>query len=224
MLYDSKNRNKNFRFERKWLFNTNYIDLLNKTFKSKFNFKIQHPKRTVNSLYFDDHNYTSVKENLDGLTNKYKVRLRWYGKNNHLIFNSKLEIKIKKNFLNYKILYNMRNLNNKNLKKLNDVKFITNKVNDILKKNLIPTVTTHYERLYLISFNKKIRATIDYDLKGSNFFYFNYNPVYKKTRNLVLELKYGKKFDDYVRKNCDSISSRYSKNSKYVYFMMNCFN
>ena len=108
--------------------------------------------------------------------------------------------------------------------KLNDVKSITNDVNKILKKNLIPTVTTHYERLYLISFNKKIRATIDYDLKGSNFFHFNYNPVYKKARNLVLELKYGKMFDDYVRKNCGSISSRYSKNSKYVYFVMNCFN
>ena len=76
----SSDRN-NYRFERKWIFNTNYLDLLSKSYKSNFNFKIQHPKRTVNSLYFDDYNQTSVKQNLDGITDKSKIRLRWYGKN-----------------------------------------------------------------------------------------------------------------------------------------------
>ena len=74
----------NYRFERKWIFNTNYLDLLSKSYKSNFNFKIQHPKRTVNSLYFDDYNQTSVKQNLDGITDKSKIRLRWYGKNSFL--------------------------------------------------------------------------------------------------------------------------------------------
>ena len=55
-----------------------------------------------------------------------------------------------------------------NLKKTNDVKLITKKVNEIVKKKmLIPTATTHYERIYLISLNKKVRATIDYNLKGT---------------------------------------------------------
>ncbi len=227
MLYEPnfKNDDKSlFRFERKWLFKTNHLDLLNKSFKSGFNFNIQHPKRNVNSLYFDDHNYTSVKQNLDGVSDKSKIRLRWYGKDIFLISNAKLEIKVKKNFLNYKILYDMKDLNNKNLKKLNDVKHITTKINRILnKKILIPTVTTHYERFYLISLNKKIRATIDYNLKGTNFMHFNYNPVFKNSSNSILELKYDKKFDQYVRKNCTSISNRYSKSSKYVYFVMNCY-
>jgi len=118
----------------------------------------------------------------------------------------------------------MKNLNNKNLKKKNDVGFITKKINETLnKKILIPTVTTHYERFYLISLNKKIRATIDYNLKGTNFLHFNRNPVFRNSSNLILELKYNKDYDEYVRKNCSSISSRYSKSSKYVYFMMNCF-
>ena len=124
----------NYRFERKWVFNTNYLDLLSKSYKSNFNFKIQHPKRTVNSLYFDDHNNTSVKQNLDGLTDKSKIRLRWYGKNNFLISNAFLELKIKKNFLNYKIIYPMKDLKNKNLKKVEDIKFITKKINQTVKK------------------------------------------------------------------------------------------
>jgi len=213
-----------FRFERKWVFNTNSEDLLIKAFRSKFNFKIQYEKRNVNSLYFDDHNYTSAKENLDGVTNKSKIRLRWYGKNAFLMSNPKLELKIKKNFLNHKIFYDMKSLNKKNIKNFNDVKLITNMINKILnKKNLIPIVTTHYVRLYLISLNKKVRATIDYNLKGSNFFHFNLSPIFKKSHNSILELKYNKNYDEYVRKNCNSISSRYSKNSKYVYFVMNCF-
>ena len=215
--------NNNYRFERKWVFNASYLDLLSKSYKSNFNFKIQHPKRTVNSLYFDDYNHTSVKQNLDGSTDKSKIRLRWYGKNNFLISNAMLELKIKKNFLNYKILYPMKDLKNKNLMKISDVKFVTEKINQTVKKKmLIPTVTTHYERFYLISLNNKIRATIDYNLKGTNFTQFIYNPIFKNYKNSILELKYDKNFDEYVRNNCKSISSRYSKNSKYVYFAMNC--
>ena len=213
----------NYRFERKWIFNTNYLDLLSKSYKSNFNFKIQHPKRTVNSLYFDDYNQTSVKQNLDGITDKSKIRLRWYGKNSFLITNAKLELKIKKNFLNYKVIYPMKDLKNKNIKNKKDVEFITKKINQTVKKKmLIPTVTTHYDRFYLISLNNKIRATIDYNIKGTNFTQFNYNPVFKNNKNSILELKYDKNFDEYVRNNCKSISSRYSKSSKYVYFAMNC--
>ena len=87
----------NYRFERKWVFNTNYLDLLSKSYKSNFNFKIQHPKRTVNSLYFDDYNQTSVKQNLDGTTDKSKIRLRWYG-NSEVISKPQLEIKSKIGF------------------------------------------------------------------------------------------------------------------------------
>lgn len=34
--------------------------------------------RTVNSIYFDDIDFTSVKDNLSGLPDRLKTRLRWY--------------------------------------------------------------------------------------------------------------------------------------------------
>ena len=211
----------NYRFERKWIFNTNYLDLLSKSYKSNFNFKIQHPKRTVNSLYFDDYNQTSVKQNLDGITDKSKIRLRWYGKNSFLITNAKLELKIKKNFLNYKVIYPMKDLKNKNIKNKKDVEFITKKINQTVKKKmLIPTVTTHYDRFYLISLNNKIRATIDYNLKGTNFNCYFQNPIFKVSGDVIVEFKYKKEYDNYVRSNLKKISSRFSKNSKYVNFAL----
>ena len=96
-------------------------------------------------------------------------------------------------------------------------------VNNILKKQLlIATITTHYDRLYLISNNKKIKATIDYNLKGYNFNCYFQNPIFKTSGDLIVEFKYKQEYDNYVRNNIQKISTRFSKNSKYVYFALNC--
>jgi len=218
----SKNIKNSLRFERKWIFkNTNHYDILNKALKSKFLFHQHYPKRWVNSIYFDDNDYTSIKENLDGVNNREKFRLRWYGKNNFVLNNPKLEIKIKKSFLNYKRIFPLKKLNNLNLKNINHVKLINHEVNSIIKKKLLfSTITTHYERLYLISDNKKIRATIDYNLKGTSFNCHFQNPIFKASRDVIVELKYKKEYDNYVRSNLKKISSRFSKNSKYINFAL----
>ena len=219
MLESIKN---NLRYERKWIFKeSNYNDILNKTLKSNFLFHLQYPKRYVNSIYFDDINYTSIKDNLDGVNNRSKFRLRWYSKNCFVIHNPKLEIKIKENFLNYKKIFPLEKLDNLNLKNINHVKLINNEVNNIIKKKLLFTnITTHYERLYLISYNKKIRATIDYNLKGTKFNCYFQNPIFKASRDVIVEFKYNQEYDNYVRSNLQKISSRFSKNSKYINFAL----
>jgi len=219
MLNNIKN---NFRYERKWVFkDANYNDILNKALKSKFLFHTQHPKRYVNSIYFDDNNYTSIKDNLDGVSERSKFRLRWYGKNSFILHNPKLEIKIKKNFLNYKKIFTLEKLDNLNLKNIDHVKLINYEVNNTIKKKLLfANITTHYERLYLVSLNKKIRATIDYNLNGTNFNCYFQNPISKACKDVIVELKYNLEYDSYVRKNLQNISSRFSKNSKYINFAL----
>ena len=93
-----KKVSKDFRFERKWIFNNNYFDIYNSLLKSKFYFNNSFPDRRVNSIYFDDFSNTSVKENLEGENDKTKIRIRWYGKNSFILKKPKLELKIKKNF------------------------------------------------------------------------------------------------------------------------------
>ena len=219
MLKSIKN---NLRYERKWVFKAvNYNDILNKALKSKFLFHIQHPKRYVNSIYFDDNNYTSIKDNLDGVSERSKFRLRWYGKNSFVLHNPKLEIKIKENFLIYKEIFPLEKLDNLNLKNINHVKLINNEVNNMIKKKLLfANITTHYERLYLVSFNKKVRATIDYNLNGTNFNCYFQNPISKSCKDVIVELKYNHEYDSYVRRNLQNISSRFSKNSKYINFAL----
>ena len=210
------------RFERKWIFNnTNYIDILNKALKSNFLFSFQYPKRFVNSLYFDDYNHTGIKESVNGISRRKKFRIRWYGKNKFVLNNPKLEVKIKENFLNYKRIFPLKILEGANLKISGNIKFICNEVNNVLKKELLTAaLTTHYERLYLISSNKKIRATIDHNLEGTNFKCNFQNPIFKTSNDLILEFKYNKDYDNFVRSNLPKISARFSKNSKYVNFFI----
>ena len=61
------------RFERKWLFKSNNsLALTNSLLRSKLFFRTQYPSRKVNSVYFDSDNYSSIRQNLDGISNKKK--------------------------------------------------------------------------------------------------------------------------------------------------------
>ena len=68
-------------FERKWDIR-NDIDT-NAFFiaisKSNFIFTELYSARNVNTIYFDDIDYSSISENLSGVRFKQKYRLRWYG-------------------------------------------------------------------------------------------------------------------------------------------------
>ena len=78
-------QNKINRFERKWIFKSeNYLALINSLLRSELFFTNQYPQRKVNSIYFDDLNFSAIRENLDGVSNKKKIRVRWYGEQNKL--------------------------------------------------------------------------------------------------------------------------------------------
>ncbi len=104
----------NFRFERKWVFNK--IDketLLSNLINSKLFFREQFKERTVNSIYFDTLNFKSALDNLNGVSDREKFRVRWYGKNLELLDEPILENKIKKNFQGYKVFLILMNLKKK---------------------------------------------------------------------------------------------------------------
>ena len=207
------------RLERKWTYiNVNNLILYNALLRSNFYFSVHYPKRQINSLYFDDLNYSSINENLDGISEKKKYRIRWYGSKNKLN-NPVLEIKIRKNFEVYKRLFNLKKLNNLFIFKHENLNFVKEFLNNQYRFNKIiyPVLTTHYDREYLISNNGLIRATLDYNIQ-SVFLKenkdLNINRNYYS--NTILEIKYDVNLDKYVRENLKNISSRLSKNSKFV--------
>ncbi len=183
--------------------------------RSNLFFRKQYPSRKVNSVYFDTYNFISIRQNLDGVSYKKKIRVRWYG-NKNKITKPVIEIKSKKGFETKKDSTTIRELNGI---KLSDINKIKDELNKKLKSKKIisPVLTTHYDREYYISNNGKIRATVDYNLKSIFLNNFSQIDIIKNFKNFcILELKYSINLDKFVRKNLKDITLRLSKNSKFV--------
>ena len=211
--------NKVNRFERKWIYKSgNHLSLINCLIRSKLFFMSQYPKRNVNSIYFDSLDYSSIKQNLDGVSNKKKVRIRWYDEEKKLL-NPLLEIKSKKGSETKKMSIKINDLNNLKFPNQNNLEIIKSVINNKIKnkKTIYPLLSTHYDREYFISNNGMIRATVDYNLKS---IFLKNNSQLNLVKNFsfvtILELKYLTKMDKYVRENLKEITLRLSKNSKFV--------
>ena len=99
--------NSNKRYELKFILDeskyTNVLRWLNTTLPLRRSY----PGRFVNSLYFDDPEFSSVKDNLTGIANRQKLRLRWYSSKNKTIASPKLELKVKEGRLGFKHHFTM---------------------------------------------------------------------------------------------------------------------
>ena len=222
MIYMNKQLTKKHSFERmerKWTYQKSNISINNliiALLRSPFLFKEKFETRQVNSIYFDDKNFSSIIQNIDGHQIKQKYRARWYGEKNTI---EKLffEIKEKDGFVSKKTVIPI-NFKGKIRFDLAGISKINDEINKILnfKISLFPILSTHYHRKYYLSDNNKIRATLDYDI-GSHQLIYKYELNFVKNFNdLILEFKYDVENDNYVRSHLRDNSSRFSKSSKYV--------
>ena len=123
--------------------------------------------RKVNSIYFDDVGFSSVRDNLAGISQRNKLRLRWYGEQKHTL--PIFEVKTKNGRLGCKTTYPIQSIEN-SLMKLNIDK-ITSKCisgleeqNIVFDEHLVPTLQVNYEREYYET-HDNIRITIDQDIQ-----------------------------------------------------------
>ena len=84
-----------------------------------------------------------------------------------------------------------------------------------IKKNLFPILSTHYTRDYFLSSNNKIRATLDFNFRNSILYGYQNLDFLRNNKNFIIEMKYNKDYDNFVKSNIEFISARLSKSSKY---------
>jgi hypothetical protein len=179
------------------------------------NFSVQFQSRIINSIYFDTDNLDFVTDNINGISERLKLRLRYYNEEKCFY----LEYKLKKNLLGYKII---RRLNERTLSTA------LNKSQKIIFNDLIidvkPKCLISYKRNYFI--NKNIRATIDSNISYKTFLSNSLiNNFYKNRMPLdVLEFKYHPDQDNLFRSRYLNLvnNSNYLRNmksSKYVHAM-----
>ena len=96
-----------YRYERKFIlekFSINSLEDL-KVF-TPANLYEKYQERIVNSIYFDNLSFSLAYANIDGISNKLKVRIRYYGKSKNLD-SPQLEIKSKYGNVGKKDIFNL---------------------------------------------------------------------------------------------------------------------
>lgn len=160
------------------------------------------------SLYFDDYKETCYNQVLNGISERWKWRIRYYNFDTSYIC---LEKKYKIDGLNkkYKIRLTKEQVEdilfsrNIIIKKGNP-KLLNEFYLNIHKYRLMPKVITVYDRMPYTYEAGNVRITIDYNLSSSNDFnnFFNKNikliPMLEQN-NAILEVKYDDFMPDYIR-------------------------
>jgi SPX domain protein involved in polyphosphate accumulation len=213
---------KHFRFERKF-----YIpELCSPEVESyirrnpAFFREVFYP-RQINNIYLDSNSLKSYFDNVDGLSKRVKVRIRWYGNLFGTIREPVLEFKIKNGLLGRKESFPLpefslgTDFTHQTLSKIFNKSDIPEEKRQHLKL-LKPVLLNCYRRKYFQTLNKQYRVTLDsnlsfYQINAQNNTFLNK----RIDKTPVLELKY----ESYLN-NADNISKyfpfRMTKMSKYV--------
>ena len=199
------------RIEKKFIYNEDdeYFNffLMNALFKKMYNTRI------VNSIYFDTFSHKNVWDNINGFSNRKKIRVRWYNKiKNSDVF---IEIKEKKNFVTKKKVQKLgkfSTLDELNLYFKSDV-FLNHEYLHMNKEYLNQILQVQYEREYYTSTNNKLRITIDRKIKISKD-----QKTMLQLDDVILEIKYNISDSDYVNQLILNykLNNRNRKYSKYV--------
>ena len=214
-----------YRYERKYLINNlseyeieNIVTLHPCVFSEIFY------SRYINNIYLDSDNFDNYHDNVAGVGNRHKVRIRWYGdmfkENNRPV----LEYKIKKGLLGRKDSYELKSFSVDKTFGVNTLKdvFERSSLPDSIRQDLSflkPVLLNRYRRKYFISFDKKYRITLD---KEMIFYLLNchanhFQNYYIDRNQKILELKYAHGLDAGAKDISTLFPFRVTKSSKYVY-------
>ena len=215
--------NTDFRYEVKFQINERNYSFIQSWLYGNVNFSRTHPNRTVNSLYFDDLKHSAVKDNLSGISNRSKYRLRWYGEISNDVKNVIFEEKIRNGRVGQKkqltVPAAFPNLSSANLSK------IANAINSLyldtkssaIFDHLSPTLMVCYQREYF-SDNEGIRITIDSKVRFSKP---DPSKVVAKHRSFeipgkILEFKFDLESKEVARSYISKLDLTPVRNSKYL--------
>jgi SPX domain protein involved in polyphosphate accumulation len=202
------------RYERKYKIENLSLSLVEQSIRlHPAGFRKIFPDRQVNNIYFDTSDWTTFKENVMGIAERKKFRVRWYGENLQEVEKPVFEIKIKSNQLGDKISYPISPF------QLSNLNILIEEVQKLseAKVPLIPTLLNSYNRSYFGTPDGKFRVTIDRNMRyfsmTNNTQFYNYRV---QDEDVVLELKYDETLDLATDRITQHLPFRITKSSKYV--------
>ena len=169
--------------------------------KKKLNIKMLHKERIINSIYFDTNDYKFFYQSEEGITPRFKVRIRYYNFDKQISY----EIKTTHDYHRSKIVEKQ----NRHTKKFMENFLNKNKI----QIKLYPKLLVKYKRNYFKS--EYGRITLDREIKYQkvNYKMENIGSEFLENSN-VLELKHNESQID-KNKLLNYIGCPETRNSKY---------
>jgi hypothetical protein len=188
-------------------------------------FRVTYPARWVNSVYFDSFDVEGVLDNLDGASERDKLRWRWYGpRGAWLIEHSHLELKRKRGMAGFKDLCPIDAPFDPRQETWTEaLSFLRyhadNHFRVWLSQISCATIITRYEREYYASPDEEIRLTLDtqlstFDQRFSRRPNLRYPTPLPDT--MVIELKADASAAERLSDVLKALPFRPARNSKYV--------
>tara|TARA_B100001059_G_C17660394_1_gene489150 strand:+ start:65 stop:745 length:681 start_codon:yes stop_codon:yes gene_type:complete len=209
------------RYEIKFVLNDMQLSEAESWIASQTSMISKHEPRIVSSLYMDDVDFSSVKDNLTGISKRKKFRLRWYGEIPEN-FQPVFEIKGRDDRAGFKNTYPISSLDG-HIHMISINQIIKKCSTELLSQNylidrpLIPTLEVKYLRNYFQDLNG-IRVTLDQDIS-----FALPTPHCKITQNKIvkyplkiLEIKFPPDSKDLAIELISSLHFRPRRHSKYL--------
>jgi SPX domain protein involved in polyphosphate accumulation len=214
------------RYEIKFVIPYEQVGVVMQWLYSETKLSSSYPDRYVNSLYFDDIYYNAIRDNLAGVSNRRKLRLRWYHDDDEQVISGLvLESKIRDGRLGYKQQFKV----NSSASSLFDVKLrdMVDYINDNLNGEearallsddyYISTLQVMYNRAYFEDCNG-LRVTFDNNISFRAA--HPYDELSKSTIAsypfTVMELKFPLDMKMYVSDLIRSLHYMPKRHSKYL--------
>lgn len=213
-----------YRFERKFLVPPAHHHQVESTLRyHPARFYELYQERRVNSIYFDTLDFDHYRDNLDGVRERVKFRIRWYGPLSEKIEKATLELKIRNGALVRKLHHPFPSFELRHIcsSSARTEIILSSKLPLWLQgklKTLRPVLVCTYRRRYFLSTHDDVRCTTDWDLEYARIEESS-TPLMGRQADLtsfILEVKYPTSSDTAAREITSRFPFRLARSSKYV--------
>jgi len=195
---------------------TQFVELFQSLYQLSIYPHKVHPDRKISSIYFDDFDLADYADNVAGISNRTKKRIRWYNDDCSMIA---LENKIKNNRFSTKSIQRLDNPNEYCAQTLEGISAIRaanrNVSNGLLAENLLPVLWVEYDRQYFM-LERDIRLTIDLNQSFRRAYPFSMTNSCSSPVFAVAELKFPASIRTEAQRFLRQLPFRVFRHSKYV--------
>lgn len=196
----------NFRKELKYKITDNDFYLLNINLKNliKKDSNCKEEFYTISSIYFDNYKKTSYNQVKNGISERWKYRIRFYNyDDSYIVLEKKHKINGLTNKKSVRITRKMlKNILKENVKiEENNDKLLNEFIIKIKTELLKPIICIEYDRIPYVYKTGTVRVTLDYNIRYTN----SYNDLFNKDKKVyylkdkILEVKYNELIPDFIR-------------------------